>query len=296
MLRLAAYLLIFTTLVSCDYIGAQPSQGSGSGKTGYNHKVQSGESLFSIAQKAYGDGLQWAHIWEANPWIDPDHRIRAGEIVYVPPWDDSWGTPARSRLAGELPALPPANSDTSANPSGASLPGAAIFRNLARDVSEKTVFGLRVHTALLFVVLFFLGHSVAQSLVVWLAAQLTFVKDASIGKASKAVFQTDMLTLLSLFVVVAIGMFLFYAGSSGGGEGSAASQLFPAVESFLTTRTGKAVAVFAVLLIYVILSLRFLPQAFGIQRARGATLTTLSVLIPHLGALYFMGQRLGWIY
>ena len=47
--------------------------------------VQPGDTLFRVAEKFYGDATQWKRIREANRTrIDPDGRIRAGQIIVVP--------------------------------------------------------------------------------------------------------------------------------------------------------------------------------------------------------------------
>ena len=47
--------------------------------------VQPGDSLFRVAERFYGDATQWKKIREANrARIDPDGRIRAGQIIVVP--------------------------------------------------------------------------------------------------------------------------------------------------------------------------------------------------------------------
>lgn len=47
--------------------------------------VQPGDSLFRVAEKFYGDSTQWKKIRDANrSRIDPDGRIRAGQIIVVP--------------------------------------------------------------------------------------------------------------------------------------------------------------------------------------------------------------------
>jgi LysM repeat protein len=54
---------------------------------GSNYTVQPGDSLFSIAQQAYGDGNQWQKIYDANKQVignDPN-LIRPGEVLYIPP-------------------------------------------------------------------------------------------------------------------------------------------------------------------------------------------------------------------
>lgn len=47
--------------------------------------VQPGDSLFRIAEKIYGDSAQWKKLRDANRTrIDPDGRVRAGQILLVP--------------------------------------------------------------------------------------------------------------------------------------------------------------------------------------------------------------------
>jgi len=54
---------------------------------GSTYTVQTGDSLFSIAQQAYGDGNQWQKIYDANKQVignDPN-LIRPGEVLSIPP-------------------------------------------------------------------------------------------------------------------------------------------------------------------------------------------------------------------
>lgn len=47
--------------------------------------VQPGDTLFRVSEKFYGDSMQWKKIRDANrARIDPDGRIRAGQIITVP--------------------------------------------------------------------------------------------------------------------------------------------------------------------------------------------------------------------
>ena len=55
---------------------AQPTPGS-------NYTVQQGDSLFSIAQQAYGDGNQWPSIASANNISDPS-LIYPGQVLSIP--------------------------------------------------------------------------------------------------------------------------------------------------------------------------------------------------------------------
>lgn len=54
---------------------------------GSNYTVQPGDSLFSIAQNAYGNGNQWQKIYDANKQVignDPN-SIRPGQVLFIPP-------------------------------------------------------------------------------------------------------------------------------------------------------------------------------------------------------------------
>lgn len=57
-------------------------------KTGAEQRtyvVQPGDTLFRIAEKFYGDRTHWKKIRDANKTrIDPDGRVRAGQILVIP--------------------------------------------------------------------------------------------------------------------------------------------------------------------------------------------------------------------
>ena len=46
---------------------------------------------------------------------------------------------------------------------------------------------------------------------------------------------------------------------------------------------------------YGFLGLRFIPQAFGAQGARGVAVVLFAILIPHVLGVYLVGHRLGFI-
>jgi nucleoid-associated protein YgaU len=65
--------------------GQKKEKTAGSGDSPRTYVVQPGDSLFRVAEKFYGDATQWKKIREANRTrIDPDGRIRAGQIIVVP--------------------------------------------------------------------------------------------------------------------------------------------------------------------------------------------------------------------
>ena len=65
--------------------GQKKEKTAGTGDSPRTYVVQPGDSLFRVAEKFYGDATQWKKIREANRTrIDPDGRIRAGQIIVVP--------------------------------------------------------------------------------------------------------------------------------------------------------------------------------------------------------------------
>ena len=48
-------------------------------------RVDTGETLWSIARKWYGDGAWWRRVWYANRLVVPDpDRLRVGQRLLVP--------------------------------------------------------------------------------------------------------------------------------------------------------------------------------------------------------------------
>ncbi len=56
--------------VPTDLIG-QPS----------THKVQSGDTLWSICEKYYGDATLWPKLWEMNPFVTNPHLLKPGDLI-----------------------------------------------------------------------------------------------------------------------------------------------------------------------------------------------------------------------
>jgi hypothetical protein len=128
---------------------------------------------------------------------------------------------------------------------------------------------------------------------VWLAANLTFVKEASMKKATKAVFKTELLLFCTVVTFATATVVLLYMGSSPGETKSA--QLFPTLEKHLRSPTGLATGGGLAFLLYGILCMRFIPTAFGLHRGRSIPLIFLAVLLPHIAAALLVGHRLGWL-
>jgi nucleoid-associated protein YgaU len=84
-----------TTVSTLAASGAttQPSSGRTGGATAVaaasapttsrTHKVQAGETFYTIATQVYGDGKYYNHLVDANPTIAPS-RLRIGMVINVP--------------------------------------------------------------------------------------------------------------------------------------------------------------------------------------------------------------------
>jgi nucleoid-associated protein YgaU len=67
------------------------------------HRVEPGESLYSIAQTLYGSGKYYKQILAANPNLNP-HRLRIGQVLVIPELPESPKPPADSTSAAASPA------------------------------------------------------------------------------------------------------------------------------------------------------------------------------------------------
>ncbi len=47
------------------------------------YAIRRGDTLWSIAQRSYGDGKRWRDILAANPGLDPT-RLRVGQQIVLP--------------------------------------------------------------------------------------------------------------------------------------------------------------------------------------------------------------------
>jgi hypothetical protein len=270
---------------------AMPSAKAGNGDV--NHRVRKGETLFAIAEHYYGNGLEWPRLWESNPHVDPDH-LYIGDIIYVPPMGR---TPARTAPRGRFtnPSSVYYEKDSGAAEvlvsSDAPGAGRMLWRDIVPQITGKTFFGLSLDKLLFLMCAWFLFHAALQGFMVWIAANITFVKDASFQKAMKATFLTETLALCTVLLVAGIGLMMVYVGTNAPGSGG--GQLFPTVEEYVRHPVGMGLCALAVLFLYVVLSLRFIPQIFGMQMGRAFTIVFLAILLPHLMGLYMAGRRMG---
>ena len=47
-------------------------------------RVQAGDSLWKIAEKAYGDGFRYKRIFKANPQLTSPNKLKVGDLIRVP--------------------------------------------------------------------------------------------------------------------------------------------------------------------------------------------------------------------
>ena len=45
------------------------------------HKVQRGDTLWSICEKYYGDPTLWPKLWEMNPFVTNPHLLKPGDLI-----------------------------------------------------------------------------------------------------------------------------------------------------------------------------------------------------------------------
>lgn len=242
-----------------------------------NHVVQPNETLFGIAEKYYGNGYEWVHLQEYNRVEDPDH-LAAGSTIFVPnpkldPSEHSHQNPG---------------SVVTNNPSKlADLP--AFFIAL----TQLNVFGMSFYKILICVAIWFMLHSMIQGAFVWFAAHMAFIKDVSLRKAMRATFQSESLATVLLFILAVMGLLVVFFDNGPPAESLAS--VVATVESHLTTEGGMLAAGAFLVLLYVFLGIRFIPQAFQTSSGQGFAVVIVSILLPHSIFLYLLGSRFGFI-
>ena len=256
-----------------------PPQAAEETDGGVNHVVQRGETLFSIAEKYYGNGYEWVRLREYNTWVDHEH-LNIGEIIYIP---EPRRIPAEARAAAA--AAGRTNSLNVPSLGGLSwLPG----------LNEVSLFGRNLSQLLGLLAAWFVTHFSLQGLFVWFAAHLAFVKDVSMKKALRATLQSETLAVVCVAMMAGVAMMLVYVGTTSPGN-PVSAELLATAEDYLRTPMGMVLSGILLVGLYVFLGIRFIPQAFGIQAGRGMAVVVIAILIPHLVAMYLVGHRLGVI-
>ena len=294
----------------------EPTLAQAVGSDGVTHEVKQGETLYAIATRYYGNGLLWPEIRRHNPWVQPGH-LHKGETIYIPPIDPSWKrhtltkantshNPPYDDIKYEqkepLAAAEPEElediyeyeeADGNDEPNSfANIPGVNAAGSWVTEVSSKKFFGIGLPHAALTAVCGLFTHALIQSILVWLAAVLTFVKDTSFRRSMKAVFMAETLTFATVAVLGTLAVIMSHVGNSTD-ELQSNDKLFPILENYMQTSTGIFVVIGALLTLYSVLSLRFYPQIMKIKTGQAFPILLLAVLTPHLTAMYLIGQRLG---
>jgi LysM repeat protein len=64
------------------------------------HKVQRGDTLWSICEKYYGDPTVWPKLWEMNPFVTNPHLLKTGDVITLVEKEDI----LKKRAAQEKPS------------------------------------------------------------------------------------------------------------------------------------------------------------------------------------------------
>lgn len=54
------------------------------------HKVQKGDTLWSICEKYYGDAFLWPKLWEMNPFVTNPHLLKPGDTITLIEKEDTF--------------------------------------------------------------------------------------------------------------------------------------------------------------------------------------------------------------
>jgi LysM repeat protein len=99
---IASVLMILSLILLADptELMAQPS----------THKVQRGDTLWSICEKYYGDATLWPKLWEMNPFVTNPHLLKPGDLITLIEKEDMLGkrTPSEKpskELAKPIPKM-----------------------------------------------------------------------------------------------------------------------------------------------------------------------------------------------
>jgi nucleoid-associated protein YgaU len=89
--------------------GADPATPTVMGQR--THKIASGESLWTIAQAVYGNGMYFTKIVAANPDLNPK-ELKVGKILIIPDLTTSEKQPTATPAADSTKTAAPINPDT----------------------------------------------------------------------------------------------------------------------------------------------------------------------------------------
>jgi len=66
------------------------------------HKVQKGDTLWSICEKYYGDTFLWPKLWEMNPFVTNPHLLKPGDLITLIEKEDMLGKKVPSEKPKEV--------------------------------------------------------------------------------------------------------------------------------------------------------------------------------------------------
>lgn len=94
-MRIALVMLALIAVTATPVVFAdEPVTATPPGGGGTIHKVEEGETLWTIAEKYYGDGKLWPKIWDANKdKVSNAQSLRAGDELIIPPKDGEAAAP-----------------------------------------------------------------------------------------------------------------------------------------------------------------------------------------------------------
>jgi len=66
------------------------------------HKVQRGDTLWSICEKYYGDATLWPKLWEMNPFVTNPHLLKPGDLITLIEKEDTTKKKAAEQVIKEV--------------------------------------------------------------------------------------------------------------------------------------------------------------------------------------------------
>ena len=88
------------------HLKAQPS----------THKVQRGDTLWSICEKYYGEAFLWPKLWEMNPFVTNPHLLKPGDLITLIEKEDIYMKKPSKEPAKVVPKMKGIDMGVFANP------------------------------------------------------------------------------------------------------------------------------------------------------------------------------------
>lgn len=294
-------LTVLAIVLSCGALDA--------GEIAYvNHVVKAGETLSGLAKKYYGDEYRWPRIHECNRWIDPN-QLTVGQTICIPEPTQGMssgggitgfmdlfrpGNGALAAPAGPAPTARPGGTKTSRTNNPGTPAAGGSWKEMIKEILQLECFGRPLGQVLLFVLGWFIAHTMIQGAFTWFAAHMAFAKDVSFKKAWQATVQSETLAACFMGIVGVAGLAVIYVATAPPGK-PVLSELLMIAEQYLSTSEGMAIGGVGMVGLYVFLGVRFIPRTFQTSGSQGFAIVFLSVLVPHAVLVYLVGYRLGYL-